>query len=303
MQIPRVATWKHVKYLSGIFRPIGIHANTTRSHVKTREIPLRNLQNYWKPCKYHENMWNTSQESSDLLEAIQIPRAATWKHVQCLSGIFRFIESRAKTTQSHMKIQKIPFRSRQAFWKPRFRNRQTYWKPCECHAKPCENIWNTDQESSDLLEIMQIPCRATWTYVTPRAWIVRLIRSHANTTQSHVKKHEMPLKNLQTYWKPCKHHAWPCEITWIPLRNLQTHWKPGENYAMPRDNKRNSAQESTHLLEAMRYHGEPRENIWDTAYKSLELLEAMQIPSRTTENNNILFRNCLNFWQPCRYRA
>ena len=40
---------------------IGSHANTVHSHVKTRA--------------------NTTQESLDLLEAMQIPRRATWKHV------------------------------------------------------------------------------------------------------------------------------------------------------------------------------------------------------------------------------
>ena len=196
MQIPRVATWKHVKYLSGIFRPIGSHANPTHSHVKTREIPFSNLQTYWKPYKYHaqppENTCNTYQESSDLLEAMQIQRVATWKHVKYLSGIFRPIGSHGNTTRSHVKTCEIPFR-----------NLQSYWKPCKYH----ENTWNTFQESSDLLEAIQIPRAATWKHVQYLSGIFKSIGSHANTTGSHVKTRELPLRNLQTYWKPCKYHA------------------------------------------------------------------------------------------------
>ena len=145
MQMAHRAMWKSMKYRSGIFRLIGSHANTTQSHVKTCEMSLSNLQTYWKPCKYHtgprENTWKIAQESSDLLDAMQIPclalwkhkkyhressdllkamqtpRKAKWKHVKYhtnttqshvkilkyCSGTFRLIGSHANTTQSHVK--------------------------------------------------------------------------------------------------------------------------------------------------------------------------------------------------------
>ena len=102
MQIPRRATWKYVKYRSGVFRPVESHANTMQSHMKIRGISLKNVQNCWKPCKYHaepcENTWNINQESSHLLKAMQIPRRATWKYVKYPSRIFTHVESHANTT-------------------------------------------------------------------------------------------------------------------------------------------------------------------------------------------------------------
>ena len=206
-QIARKATWKHMKFRTGVYyRPIEGHANTTQRHLKTHEILSRNLQNYWKPCKYHaeplktiryssgivktcgsradtthshpcEYTWHTAQESSDLLEAVQKPRTATWKYLKCRSGIVRLIGSHVNTTQSH------------------------------------KNVRNTAQESWDLLEDMQILCRAAWKYIKYRSGIFRLVGNHANTTYSHLKTCEIQLRRLQIHWKPCKYHAEPYENT------------------------------------------------------------------------------------------
>ena len=210
------ATWKHMKYKSAIFRSIESHPNIMQSRLKTIEIRRRNLQIYWKPYKYHaepsENNWNTAQKSSDQLKARQIPRRTIWTHVK----IFRPVESYANTMQRHVKTCEISFR-----------HLHTCWKLRKYHAEPRENRRNIVQESSILLNGMQLQRKAMWKHVKHCWGIFRPVESHGNTTQSHVKTREISLRNLQTCWKPCKYHA------------------------EPRENTCNIAQESSDLLKGM----------------------------------------------------
>ena len=160
-------------------------------------------------------MWNTAQESSDLLEATQRSHRATWKHMRYCSGIIRPIRSHANTTQSNMKIHEIPCRNRQTYQKPCkyhaeqhentlniFHESSELLKSCNDYVEPRENMWNTAQESSNPLEAMQIQRRAT------------------------CKTFQILFRNLQTPAKPCECYAEPYENMSNTVTNLQTYWKP-----------------------------------------------------------------------------
>ena len=242
--------------------------------MKTYEMLFRNLQTHWKQCKYNaepRERWDTAQESSELLEAMQIPPRATWEYVKYCSGIFRPIEA--------MQI--------------------LIAEPDEIRKKYHSGI-------NRHFSYANTPRRATWKYVTYRSGIFRSIGSHANPPRRPTRKY---LKYRSGIFRPIGSHAnIPRRATWKYVKYRSGIFRPIGSYAKNTsqsycENTWSIAQASSDLLEAMHIHlaeprentwnivqassdqihlAEPRENTWNIAQEFLDLLKAMQMPRRAT---------------------